>query len=656
MTPNDTSYSDNLVFSSCSSREGIALIEPLVGPMAPLKSPFSQRTKNSSTSKRVLCQDINSSFYISSSFPNLEDSFIDNSPLPHKPSYFGHKYQHLQEQPDEEDDDVAMDSDNSSSSSSRSSIFTESEEDTFQRQGAFSFRNGKGLFSSQHSKPGLQHFHQVSSTTSISSQVSSNTSTTSSMTSIDSYFAFPPCVSSKSLSGNSVIPTKTLRRQVKSSLPPNTSALINAKPTLSWRSISHNTEDLKSFSLPRRCGPSKSSTSFTSHTATSTLSSLRESTLSTNEHPLNLTHISDKSSNPEFRPSWAMPSFRGGQHAGFDTPSFKPIVPLATPRFPRNCKVRRTHSMFEHPEDVLADEIKESIAVNEVAASSSPVTPLSGINSILNKPDCPIKTFDVKDDQFKRIDSSTLCEIMDGIYSSFYDRYLIIDCRFEYEYDGGHIEGAININTKERLEDVLLSQIPKNERVLLIFHCEYSAHRGPRMAMHLRNLDRQCNISRYPSLHYPDITILSGGYSHFFSQYNQRCFPQKYVGMNDTSHKITCEREMFRFKKAMRFSRSQNDCFKSSELSAFKFPLFSNSKNSYGETFSAIPENVIANDHMELDNSPLINASKSYSCFEFSNSFPNVSQRNNTLQTTPTSCNTQLRRKLGVKIKFTKFS
>jgi len=29
---------------------------------------------------------------------------------------------------------------------------------------------------------------------------------------------------------------------------------------------------------------------------------------------------------------------------------------------------------------------------------------------------------------------------------------LIIDCRFDYEYNGGHIEGAINLNTPEQME------------------------------------------------------------------------------------------------------------------------------------------------------------------------------------------------------------
>ena len=31
--------------------------------------------------------------------------------------------------------------------------------------------------------------------------------------------------------------------------------------------------------------------------------------------------------------------------------------------------------------------------------------------------------------------------------------FLIIDCRFDYEYKGGHIKSALNINTPEDIED-----------------------------------------------------------------------------------------------------------------------------------------------------------------------------------------------------------
>jgi rhodanese-related sulfurtransferase len=236
--------------------------------------------------------------------------------------------------------------------------------------------------------------------------------------------------------------------------------------------------------------------------------------------------------------SWGMPSFGHG----------------STRYFPRHCKVRRTHSMFERPEKVLLSP-RDNVPNLEASPAFSPFVCKP---SILSHEKCPIKTYQVDQDQFRRIDSDTLCEIMDGCYSSLYDRHVIVDCRFEYEYEGGHIDGAININSKERLREELIVNASSTERVLLIFHCEYSAHRGPQMAMQLRNFDREANMNRYPMLYYPDIIILTGGYSSFFKAYANRCFPQKYVGMNDNSHADTCEREMDKFRRSMKTARTQS--------------------------------------------------------------------------------------------------
>lgn len=236
--------------------------------------------------------------------------------------------------------------------------------------------------------------------------------------------------------------------------------------------------------------------------------------------------------------SWGMPSF------GHDSTRY----------FPRHCKVRRTHSMFEHPEKVLLAP-RDNVPIQE---TSPALLPFTCKPSILSQEKCPIKTNKVDQDQFRRIDSATLCEIMDGKHSSLYDRHVIVDCRFEYEYKGGHIDGAININSKKLLREELITNASSTEKVLLIFHCEYSAHRGPQMAMQLRNLDREANMNRYPMLYYPDIVILTGGYSTFFNTHANRCFPQKYVGMNDNTHADTCEREMDKFRRSMKLPRTQS--------------------------------------------------------------------------------------------------
>lgn len=101
----------------------------------------------------------------------------------------------------------------------------------------------------------------------------------------------------------------------------------------------------------------------------------------------------------------------------------------------------------------------------------------------------------------------------------FYDRVSschIIDCRYPYEYDGGHIAGAKNLYTQEQIIEELVNRkteemisnssnsssctvttpacenektdaSKKNElchqlkRDILVFHCEFSSERGPKL-------------------------------------------------------------------------------------------------------------------------------------------------------------------------------
>lgn len=84
------------------------------------------------------------------------------------------------------------------------------------------------------------------------------------------------------------------------------------------------------------------------------------------------------------------------------------------------------------------------------------------------------------EESLPRITKDTMIKVLDGKYDQCYNNSIVVDCRFEYEYKGGHIEGAVNVNNKEELANQLFETCPK-EKTLLIFHCEYSAHRAPIM-------------------------------------------------------------------------------------------------------------------------------------------------------------------------------
>ena len=114
---------------------------------------------------------------------------------------------------------------------------------------------------------------------------------------------------------------------------------------------------------------------------------------------------------------------------------------------------------------------------------------------------------------------------------------MIIDCRYEDEYEGGHIPGAINLSTKGALIDYFfgnphrIEQLVKSNTVI-IFHCEFSERRAPLQYSVMRGFDREANIQHYPRLFYPEIYLLQGGFSQFFKQYHQHCIG-KYVKMGE---------------------------------------------------------------------------------------------------------------------------
>ncbi len=98
-----------------------------------------------------------------------------------------------------------------------------------------------------------------------------------------------------------------------------------------------------------------------------------------------------------------------------------------------------------------------------------------------------------------------LVDVLNGMYAEKIHEVVIIDSRYPYEYDGGHIAHAHNIYTKERLYDEMFIKRshkntfnlnnstmdmdsssesmspPEVKRTIIIFHCEFSSERGPNL-------------------------------------------------------------------------------------------------------------------------------------------------------------------------------
>lgn len=173
---------------------------------------------------------------------------------------------------------------------------------------------------------------------------------------------------------------------------------------------------------------------------------------------------------------------------------------------------------------------------------------LSDDNSLLKLSN--IQYFKTDDDSIPRIDVKSFHKLINHQFNHKFDDLIIIDCRFDYEFNGGHIKNAINISDKQELEDIFINDLKyrNDKKKLIIFHCEFSIFRGPTMASHLRRSDRILNLSNYPHLSYPDILILDGGYKRFFETYKSSCEPQNYVEMKDSNHIKKCNSDLDKFR------------------------------------------------------------------------------------------------------------
>lgn len=160
-------------------------------------------------------------------------------------------------------------------------------------------------------------------------------------------------------------------------------------------------------------------------------------------------------------------------------------------------------------------------------------------------------------DAIKRITPATVTRLLAGHFNDRFARLFIVDCRYPYEYHGGHVPGAINVGSLDEIDRHLfgeMADLTLAPSTVIIFHCEFSSERAPRMALHVRNRDRELHAENYPVLHYPQLYILEGGYKNFFLQYPEHCEPpHQYVSMRKSDH-----RDELRYHQRLKFTDGQS--------------------------------------------------------------------------------------------------
>ncbi|XP_011360718.1 M-phase inducer phosphatase 3 isoform X10 [Pteropus vampyrus] len=158
---------------------------------------------------------------------------------------------------------------------------------------------------------------------------------------------------------------------------------------------------------------------------------------------------------------------------------------------------------------------------------------------------CALPTVSGRHQDLKYINPETVSRFLEmvaalllGKFQGLIEKFYIIDCRYPYEYLGGHIQGALNLYSQEELYNFFLKMpivpLDTQKRIIIVFYCEFS-ERGPRMCRSLREEDRALN--QYPALYYPELYILKGGYRDFFPEYKELCEPQSYCPMHHQDHK-----------------------------------------------------------------------------------------------------------------------
>jgi len=133
---------------------------------------------------------------------------------------------------------------------------------------------------------------------------------------------------------------------------------------------------------------------------------------------------------------------------------------------------------------------------------------------------------------FCRLAGSTLLRLLSTMSKEqFLKSYALIDCRYPYEYKGGHIRHAVNIFEPSDAEIFFFPLFGEIHTKIPIFYCEFSEKRGPQIAEHLRNYDRAKHD--HPYFKYKEMYVLHGGYSELYNNGHASEFCGGYIKMKD---------------------------------------------------------------------------------------------------------------------------
>lgn len=225
----------------------------------------------------------------------------------------------------------------------------------------------------------------------------------------------------------------------------------------------------------------------------------------------------------------------------------EPVTTLPTPKcvLPRSYSESAAGAKMEiETESETESEVHSEVETHALIKSAiHRSTTNADLTGDFSKP-CVLPLAEGHHDDLRSISTETMAALIRGEFKDQINSFKIVDCRYPYEFDGGHIQGAVNLYNRDMIEQILLNPLTNtpeiqpdtNKRNILVFHCEFSWERGPNLSRFLRSLDRQRNKEHYPALHYPEVYLLHGGYQQFYKEQKELCSPQGYRPMRDPDH------------------------------------------------------------------------------------------------------------------------
>jgi rhodanese-related sulfurtransferase len=141
------------------------------------------------------------------------------------------------------------------------------------------------------------------------------------------------------------------------------------------------------------------------------------------------------------------------------------------------------------------------------------------------------------------INEHTMHRILSGELAERVHNLMVIDCRFPYEFDGGHIRGAMNVFREDQIVAHFFDgAVPRfASETTIVFHCEFSSRRGPDAMKLVRQHDR--SLDTWPRLKYPEMYLLEGGYKRYYELSTAHLTPPAYLAMDDPA--FAAERAQF---------------------------------------------------------------------------------------------------------------